>query len=87
MKLLKYFNDYLESDNKSSLCGFEEYTIADLMLCQLIVDYDSLGINHPVLFPRLFKYAMKITEKYPLVAEGYDRFKGYCQDYINSQQQ
>ncbi|CDW81627.1 glutathione s-transferase [Stylonychia lemnae] len=85
LKIFGEFNGLLVSERRS-LCNLSDFTLVDLMLCQLIIDYDSLEINHPEVFPNLFKYAITITEKYPMVCEGYEVYNNLVKDYLNTQQ-
>ena len=62
------------SNTRQYLCEGDHATMVDWMLCELIVDYDSLAIDHPKNYPNVFKYAIRMTQKYPIIADNKDRF-------------
>eukprot|EP00347_Sterkiella_histriomuscorum_P009891 403339477 len=87
----KIFNELNENfgsmkEDSRNICGFENDSLVDWMLCQIIIDYDSLAIDHSEKHPYLMRYAMEMTEEYSILCDGYDRFNALALGFKTKQE-
>eukprot|EP00347_Sterkiella_histriomuscorum_P010517 403375982 len=84
-KLWQEFEGYFSDTERKYLCGGSNDTLVDWFLCQLIVDHDALQIDHITRYPNTFKFAVNMTQKYPSLADGYDRYNRQVLEYSQRQ--
>ena len=74
-RLFTEFNGYFADPSREYLVdGISHDTLVDWWLVQLVVDHDALALDFLGTFSNVLGYAVKMTDKYPVASEGFDRY-------------